>query len=157
MKRIPLTKGKEALVDNQDYKYLMQWKWHTCRPSDGKTLYARRSSRPQVKMHRLIAQRMGIAAPLIDHQDRNGLNNQRRNLRPATPSQSSSNRGKLRNNTSGATGVHERPDCQKWQARIMHRGKCHTRLLDTFDRAVAWRHAKAEQCQGPYAPDEAIT
>ena len=28
MKRILLTQGKEALVSDQDYKYLMQWKWY---------------------------------------------------------------------------------------------------------------------------------
>jgi len=28
MERIPLTKGKEALVDDRDYDYLMQWKWY---------------------------------------------------------------------------------------------------------------------------------
>ena len=37
MKRIPLTKGKEALVDNEVTTYLIQWKWHAakggnCRP-----------------------------------------------------------------------------------------------------------------------------
>ena len=27
MKTIPLTQGKEAIVDDCDYDYLMQWKW----------------------------------------------------------------------------------------------------------------------------------
>lgn len=27
MKRILLTKGMDALVDDQDYDYLMRWKW----------------------------------------------------------------------------------------------------------------------------------
>ena len=28
MKRVPLTQGQFALVDDEDYDYLMQWKWH---------------------------------------------------------------------------------------------------------------------------------
>jgi len=27
MKRVPLTRGMEALVDDQVYAYLMQWTW----------------------------------------------------------------------------------------------------------------------------------
>ena len=28
MKRIPLTQGRFALVNDCDYEYLIQWKWH---------------------------------------------------------------------------------------------------------------------------------
>ncbi|MHB8108135.1 MAG: hypothetical protein ACYDH4_12025, partial [Candidatus Cryosericum sp.] len=76
MKRIPLTKGKEALVDNQDYDWLMaRGSW--CVRKAGKTYYARNSH--QEEMHVLIASRLlGIRPSRIDHRDGNGLNNRRK-------------------------------------------------------------------------------
>lgn len=113
MKKIPLSIGKfrpskhhdlYALVDDADYKWLSQWSWtaiHTKRKCGG---YAMRSEYGQtILMHRLI---MGAdEAEEVDHKDRNGLNNQRENLRKATRKQGIANRGAFKNNRTGYKGV----------------------------------------------------
>lgn len=70
-------------------------------------------------IHRVIAGRMGLdLTDLIDHKDRNPLNNQRDNLRPATHSQNAMN-SKIRScNNSGVTGVHYDELTQSWRASI---------------------------------------
>lgn len=105
MKKIPLTQGKFAIVDNCDYDYLMQWKWHyqgnnyavrTCRVNSKRTIL----------MHRVILERMGFKDfAHADHINKDSLNNCRCNLRPATVCQSMYNRSKMKNNTSGYIGV----------------------------------------------------
>jgi len=100
MKEIELTQGMVALVDDEDYDYLMQWKWYAvkCRH----TCYAFRSigdnkHRRRFPMHRAI-----LNTPIgmeTDHIDHNGLNNQKENLRVCTKSQNQMNkkpRGKSR-------------------------------------------------------------
>jgi hypothetical protein len=69
MKRIALTKGKEALVDDQDYEYLMQWKWKASHNRN--TFYANACTsrtypggRQYFSMHRLVAAQIGF--PLGD-------------------------------------------------------------------------------------------
>lgn len=52
----------------------------------------------------------------IDHVDTNPLNNKIENLRPATRSENSSNRGLMRNNTSGVKGVSWHKYSNKWEA-----------------------------------------
>lgn len=96
MKEIPLSKnGKNkgkyvALVDDSDYEILSQYGWSLLH---GKTNnYARAYiNGKNIKMNRLL---LGITDPKIkvDHIDRNGLNNQRNNLRIATVSQNSMNK-----------------------------------------------------------------
>ena len=87
MKRIPLTKGMEALVDDQDYDYLMQWKWFPVKSGSGNIVYARRNARmvnyvyetpPEgsFKMHRIVAVRMGMVGK-IDHVNGDGLDNRK--------------------------------------------------------------------------------
>jgi len=91
MKLIKLTQGKFTQVDDSDYEWLNQWKWQAHK--DRNTYYAVRASykpkRKTILMHRLILNTpIGLKS---DHGDRNGLNNQRFNLRPATGSQNAMN------------------------------------------------------------------
>jgi hypothetical protein len=133
MKRIPLTKGKEALVDECDYAYLMQWKWfcsssgravRNAKQSDVASFVKRPLSRQRILMHRVVAERTGlkIAGKDVDHVDTNPLNNQRNNLRPATDAQNSSNQGKTSRNTSGFKGVSWNKNNKNWLARICYYG-----------------------------------
>jgi hypothetical protein len=53
-----------------------------------------------------------------DHIDRDGLNNQRSNLRLATESQNQANRGRQKNNTSGYKGVSWHKRVRRYYARV---------------------------------------
>jgi hypothetical protein len=97
MKEIPLTRGLFALVDDEYYNFLMQWKWYA---TPGKnTFYAvRNRSRDRrkdskgskiVHMHRVIMKTRDDEQ--VDHIDHNGLNNQRCNLRNCTAQQNTIN------------------------------------------------------------------
>jgi len=91
MKEIKLTQGKVALVDDQDYEYLNQFKWYALKAVS--TYYATRSKYSEkgtTSMHREI---LGLTDPKIftDHKDHNGLNNQRNNIRECTPAQNAQN------------------------------------------------------------------
>ncbi len=93
MKLIPLTKGFSAKVDDEDYEYLMQWKWHYSAGYAERKEYQNGRQRP-VKMHRVI-----MNAPegvLVDHIDGNPLNNQKSNLRFSTHSTNAMNMKKHR-------------------------------------------------------------
>lgn len=56
----------------------------------------------------------------IDHKNRNGLDNRRRNLRRASESQNQMNRGLPKNNTSGFKGVSWIGREGRWRASIRH-------------------------------------
>jgi hypothetical protein len=120
--RVPLTRGLHALVDEADYERVMAFKW-SVRP-DKKTAYAQRAivlpdgRTSTQQMHNFIADSVGV-----DHINRNGLDNRRSNLRPATTSQNNANQGRRRDNTSGFKGVSWHASRKRWNARIGFQGK----------------------------------
>lgn len=129
MKYIPLTQGKFAIVDDEDYDYLMQWKW--CAAKDKNTFYAIRRIRHKLKvkqqtirMHRLLlgAQK----GNWCDHVDSNGLNNRRYNIRICTPSENAQNKRLSSQNKSGFKGVCWNKKAKKWQTKIRIGGKQRT-------------------------------
>jgi hypothetical protein len=112
-----LTRGKVATVDETDAD-LARLKW--CAKKGRRTFYAhRRLGKTTQLLHRVVARRMGICGQ-VDHQDRNGLNCRRGNLRPASARENSSNRDKQSNNTSGFIGVTWHRRSQQWRAQISH-------------------------------------
>jgi hypothetical protein len=124
MKEIPLTQGYAAIVDDGDFAALSQYKWHAFMDSrkDGsmRRVYARRATakgRPAVFMHRFILDSTDSGIE-VDHEDGDGLNCQRYNLRTATHADNQHNRKLQRNNTSGFKGVTWHKQSQKWHAKI---------------------------------------
>jgi hypothetical protein len=87
MREIQLTQGEVALVDDEDYEYLNQWKWYL---KNKYVRYAVRSvGNKKIQMHRVIMNTPdGVQ---VDHRDHNGLNNQRSNLRNCTVSENNRN------------------------------------------------------------------
>ncbi len=126
MKEIQLTKGYVALVDDEDFEMVSQFKWQAqvCE----NTTYAIRSikkddgSTSTQRMHRFI---MGVTDPnvQVDHRCQNGLDNQKHNLRIATQSQNNKNRRVSKNNTSGYKGVHFDRKMGKFRATYRFSGK----------------------------------
>jgi hypothetical protein len=152
MKRIKLTRGEFALVSNIDYAYLNQWKWFAVK--NGKTFYAvHQECQRLVLMHRVILKRLGVKnLKFTDHRDGNGLNNQRRNIRPATKLQNNRNRRIEVGNNSGYKGVHWCKCRNKWRSVIRVDGKLKSlgRFHDPIEAARAYNKA-AKKYFGKFA------
>jgi hypothetical protein len=108
IRQIPLSKGLFAIVDAENYEWLMQWEWSVV--AGRNTWYAARRATKRdgaigsVRMHRVIM--VAPAGMDVDHRNGNGLINIRENLRVCTESQNSMNGGSRRNSSSKYKGVH---------------------------------------------------
>lgn len=131
MKKIELTQGKVALVDDEDFERLSQWKWYAAK--DGHTWYAQRGLKTEdgkwttTQMHRIIIP----GHPKVDHKDLDGLNNQKTNLRPATTLQNNMNRRGRLSAQSKFKGVTWFAKNKQWGARLGVEGG--SVFLGTFD------------------------
>jgi hypothetical protein len=144
MKRIKLTQGKYAIVDDDVYERLQKFRWYARQQPDTGKWYAARSEKgKRVHMHRLI---MNAPRELdVDHIKGDGLDNRMSNLRLVTTAQ---NRDKYKNNTTGYKGVSQQRGRRKFRAQIYVYGKAiYLGWYDTpreaalaYDRAVRKYH-----------------
>jgi len=127
MKEIPLTQGKVALVDDEDFEVLNAFKW--CAGRDKRTFYVmRRVRRPSggwttEKMHRVILMRkLGHSLAKdeqSDHVNGDGLDNRRENLQMATTAQNQRNCHRFMHTvTSRYLGVCWHKHFAKWTPRV---------------------------------------
>lgn len=119
MKTIQLTQNQVALVDDDDYEYLSQWKWFAHRDPKNNCFYALRNEgkhphRTTVPMHKVIVNDDAVIE--IDHVNHNTLDNRKENLRPCNDHQNQYNRAIQKNNKSGYKGVYWHKG--KWTVQI---------------------------------------
>ncbi len=109
------------MVDDEDFDFLNQWKWHHTKGYATRRKYFGKKNGKQIfkdiYMHRLLSKTPD--GFLTDHVDRNGLNNRKKNLRHVTSSQNGMNTGLRKDNTSGYKGVWFDKSRKKWVAEIM--------------------------------------
>lgn len=147
--------GLVALIDDEDAEMVSAYKWYPVFPNKHiKIPYAMASitrqdgSRSGLYMHRLI---MPDVEGQVDHVDRNALNNTRANLRAATASQNSANRGLSPRNKSGYIGVDHRYG-NRWRSMARIDGNyCHLGTFDTAKEAAIVRDTVARIFFGEFA------
>lgn len=152
-KQIPLTQGKFALVDDADYEWLSQYRWHA--KYNGRQWYACREIGPRINRTRIKMHRSILNAPddkFVDHINNQTLDNRRVNLRLCDKSENGRNRSAQRNNTSGFKGVHWNREKRRWMAFIhLNRKFRHLGYYDTPEEAARAYDDAARELHGHFA------
>lgn len=152
MKQISLTQGKFAIVDDQDYDWLNQWKWYYNNKYAKRKTLGGKTKRKTIYMHRLIMNALSGLLD-IDHKDGNFLNNRRANLRFCNDSQNQRNKhAKKINALSNYKGVSWHKRNKKWIANLVFNQKLiHIGYFKKEIEAAKAYDKKAKELFGEFA------
>lgn len=162
MKKIPLTQGQVALVDDEDYDRINAHKWYARFDRTTNSYYAMRNSptdgngkRKTILMHREVMNAKD--GEQVDHINHETLNQQKPHLRLCSCSQNCSNRGLRPNNTSGFKGVSLDKPTGKWKAYVsVDRKRRHIGYFETALKAAVAYDAAAILYYGSSARTNAM-
>jgi hypothetical protein len=155
MKLIELTQNQVALVDDEDYERLNQFKWYAYWDKDIKSYYAVRNDYSNGKqkgfrMHRFIMN-IDDSKIFVDHKNHLTLDNQKENLRICNNGQNQHNR-KLSEHSSIYKGVSWNKERKKWRALIRNDKKLiHIGRFDNEVDAGKAYNLKAKELFGEFA------
>lgn len=152
MKKITLTRGQFALVDDDDFVRFGRFKWYADWNKCTKSFYARRNApavtgrqRP-LRLHRAI---MNEPADMqVDHKNGNSLDCRRENLRSCTQLQNSRNRRVQKNSRTGILGIHFNKANGMYIAHIQ--GK-YLGIFDDKEEAMSARASEAAYRFGEFS------
>lgn len=126
MKKILLTQGQIALVDDEDFDFINQWKWYYEKKNRNNTGYAIRTVKINGKRKRLYMHRVLLKAPdgmEVDHKNMNGIDNRKENIRVCTCLENKRHYSVRRDNRTGIKGVSWDKRRQKYRVQISIKGK----------------------------------
>ena len=152
MKKIKLTQGKFALVDDNDFERLNQFKWCAAGNNKNNYFYAIRTiAKKNIGMHRVILNAVESIYH-VDHIDGDTLNNQKSNLRLCTNSENRRNQKLNKKSTTGYKGVSIRKINNTYRSQIKFNSKtiCIGHYKTAIEAAKAYNE-KAKELHGEFA------
>jgi len=142
MKKIELTKGYSAIVDDEDYEKLIDMgSWYAVVTNTNAYACVKKQEnyiRVTYCMHRIVmSAQEGLE---VDHINHNGCDNRKENLRLCSRRDNSKNIILGSNNTSGVRGVSYSKAAKKWQSTIKVCGeRIHLGWFFSFEEAANTR------------------
>lgn len=137
---IPLTKGRYAIVDKDDWERASRFKWNYGTHGYAMRQEGGRRNRRTILMHRFI---LPTESAKTDHENGNRLDYRRRNLRGCTNVENGRNKSVSKRNKLGIKGVWWVPDKRAFVSQITIGGKA--RQLGYFPTKAsakdAWNRA----------------
>lgn len=154
-KKIPLTQGKFAVVDDEDYNDLIKYKWYLLKGRT--TFYAARDTRnlAKTKGETILMHRQILKVPKnkeTDHKNHNGLDCRKSNIRICSCQQNQANRKQLNNKSSKYKGVYWHKLARKWMVTIKKGyNNYYLGLFDDEKKAAKIYDKKAKELNGEFA------
>jgi hypothetical protein len=149
-KSIPLSQGKSALVDDEDYDRLNAYEWFLSGTGYAVGFVPRDDKFRLEYLHRFITQ--AAEGQLVDHINGDSLDNRQTNLRFATPRQNVQNKRLSSLSLTGLKGVGYHRDRRKYHARIQLQGICfHLGFFDDAKTAALAYDEAARLLFGEFA------
>lgn len=144
-------KNIEFLIDDEDYPKVKAFTWYLSKIGYIVCDIQVNKVKKQIRLHRLL---MNVEQKniLIDHINRNRLDNRKSNLRIANKQQNAANSKISIRNTSGFKGVTFKKDKGKWKAYIAVNNKqIHLGYYDTANEAAKKYNQSASEYFGEFA------
>lgn len=126
-----------VLFDLDDYDKLKNYTWRLLPDKNFNTYYAVSGSRKNTLMHRVITD--CNEDMVVDHQNHNGLDNRKENLRVCTRLENMQNQRYRKNNKSGYSNICFEKERNKWVVVIRFKKKCYKKRFSNINEAVIYR------------------
>ena len=144
-------KNKYAIIDPEDYERISEYEWHLCENGNKGCYAVRLAGWENISMHREIMN--AGAGEIVDHRDRDGLNNTKENLRFVTRAENSRNCKKTSKPTSSKyRGVSWYKRRKRWRVQIRYNGtRKHLGFFKNEEDAARAYDAAAKKHHGKFA------
>ena len=142
-------------IDNDDLEKCSKLTWHYAKNKDSKYIQTRIKGK-MVKLHRYLMN-INNSNLVVDHINRNPLDNRKSNLRICSYQENSFNKSIRADNTSGAPGVSFHKINKKWRTKIKYNNvTIHLGYFEDINEAIINRRVAEEILFGEYSPNEKL-
>lgn len=142
-------------IDNDDLEKCSKLTWHYAKNKDSKYIQTIIKGK-MIKLHRYIMN-MNNSNLVVDHINRNPLDNRKSNLRICSYKENSFNKSIRVDNTSGIPGVSFHKTNKKWRAKIKYNNlTIHLGYFEDINEALINRRVAEEILFGEYSPNEKL-